>query len=277
VHWSITDSSVPEGSHRYTAVLEDDALNSLSGESASYTVTETAAVVGTEVVDSEQRLEITTASAETITFTNGAGVSGELVLDDATHFTGTIMGFTGDGSVAYSDLIDLANVPLASVVAANTTYTDNGNGTGALTLNDASHHALVSLTLEGSYQLANFAFQNDGSGGVLVIDPPVQANRPAATASTSTAQDFHGAVHLADLLTPPATSAAAGTLQSLTLPGEDGKPVQINLDQAPATAPSRTGSQTADAHMGVHAIEHLNDGGMSNTLAELLHPYGHHG
>ena len=62
-----------------------------------------------------------------------------------------------------------------------TTYTDNGNGTGTLTLHDANGQALDSITFDGSYQLANFTIENDGSGNTLIVDPPVSSG--AATSS----------------------------------------------------------------------------------------------
>jgi len=52
---------------------------------------------------------------------------------------------------------------------------NNGNGTGTLTLHDANGHALDSLVFAGSYQLANFAIENDGSGNTLIVDPPGSA------------------------------------------------------------------------------------------------------
>jgi hypothetical protein len=249
-------------------------------------------------IDSGQQTIISSASAATVHFTNSAGNTGELVLDDATHFTGTIVGFAGDGTVANSDLIDLTNVQFSSVVTGNTTYVDHGDGTGTLTLNDANHNALASLTLQGSYQLGNFVLQSDSNGGTLVIDPPVQANTPAATTgatgnTSSTTTDaaathslhthgLHTMLHLADLVTPPANAASTGIVQSLTVPGANGKPVQIDLSQAPAApaaqaATAQAAGQTSGAHTFAHAIEHQSGVGASNNHADLLHQHAHHG
>jgi hypothetical protein len=80
------------------------------------------------MIDSGETLDISGASAATVSFANSSGSTGELVLDDSKGFTGQIVGFTGDGTTANSDLIDL-RVRLG-VVTSKTTYTDNGNGTG---------------------------------------------------------------------------------------------------------------------------------------------------
>src|SRR5262249_27682711 len=54
-------------------------------------------------VDSGAITEVTSASAQSITFTNASGTTGNLVLDDSSHFTGQISGFAGDGTPANSD------------------------------------------------------------------------------------------------------------------------------------------------------------------------------
>jgi hypothetical protein len=82
------------------------------------------------MIDSGETLDISGASAATVSFANSSGSTGELVLDDSKGFTGQIVGFTGDGTTANSDLIDLSDINITGVVTSKTTYTDNGNGTG---------------------------------------------------------------------------------------------------------------------------------------------------
>jgi len=135
---------------------------------------------GTVTVDSDQVLGISAASSATVTFTSSAGNTGELLLADSKDFTGTIAGFAGDGTVANSDLIDVTDLNFADVAQNKTTYTDNGNGTGTLTLFNANGQALDSLTFAGNYQLANFTIENDGSGHTLIVDPPVGTSNPAS-------------------------------------------------------------------------------------------------
>jgi hypothetical protein len=136
---------------------------------------------GLVTIDSGKTLDISVASTATVSFTNSNGNTGELVLDSSKDFAGQIAGFAGDGTTSNSDLIDLTDVNIADVAINKTTYTDNGNGTGTLTLNNTSGQALDSITFVGSYQLANFTIESDGSGHTLIVDPPV----PPVTATAS--------------------------------------------------------------------------------------------
>jgi hypothetical protein len=131
---------------------------------------------GLVTIDSGKTLDISVASTATVSFTNSNGNTGELVLDNSKAFTGQIVGFAGDGTISNSDLIDLADVNIADVAIDKTTYTDNGNGTGTLTLHDANGQTLDSLTFAGNYQLANFTVENDGSGHTLIVDPPASTS-----------------------------------------------------------------------------------------------------
>ena len=109
-----------------------------------------------------------------------SGNTGELVLDNSKAFTGSIVGFTGDGTVSNSDLIDVADVNIADAAMNKTTYADHGNGTGTLTLYGANGQALDSINFAGTYQLANFTIESDGDGGTLIVDPPVNTNGQAS-------------------------------------------------------------------------------------------------
>jgi hypothetical protein len=127
-------------------------------------------------VDSNQTLDISAASSATVDFTNTTGTTGALVLDDSKAFSGEVVGFTGDGTTANSDLIDVTDVNIADVATGKTTYTDHGNGTGTLTLYNTTGEALDSINFTGNYQLANFTIENDGDGGTLIVDPPVNTS-----------------------------------------------------------------------------------------------------
>ncbi|MGZ5873049.1 MAG: beta strand repeat-containing protein, partial [Bradyrhizobium sp.] len=135
---------------------------------------------GTVTIDSGNTLDITTASTATVSFTNNNGNTGELVLDNSKAFTGQIVGFAGDGTISNSDLINLTDVNIADVATNKTTYADNGNGTGTLTLYNANGQALDSLNFVGNYQLANFTIENDGSGHTLIVDPPASTSQSLA-------------------------------------------------------------------------------------------------
>ncbi|MGB7603219.1 MAG: hypothetical protein WBM24_23150, partial [Candidatus Sulfotelmatobacter sp.] len=141
---------------------------------------------GIVTIDSGTTLDIPAASTATVIFSNSNGNTGELVLNDSRDFTGQIVGFAGDGTIAHSDLIDLADVNIADVAMDKTTYTDNGNGIGTLTLYNAQGQALDGITFAGSYHLANFTIESDGSGHTLIVDPPTStalesANTPLTT------------------------------------------------------------------------------------------------
>jgi len=75
-------------------------------------------------------------------------------------FTGTITGLNWD------DLIDLKDVQLG----ANTTltYSDDGSGSGLLTVSDGTHS--VQLHLVGTYNASDFVLGSDGQGGLLLTN-----------------------------------------------------------------------------------------------------------
>jgi hypothetical protein len=135
----------------------------------------------TLTIDSGTALDINAASADGVTFVNGGGTNGSLVLQDSKAFTGVITGFGGDGTLANSDTIDIQNINFAKLTTE--TYVQNAAGTGGtLTLSDGTNAA--SLNFSGNYVSDNFKFLSDGRGGTLVVDPPVQ------TASIASADQF---------------------------------------------------------------------------------------
>jgi hypothetical protein len=138
-----------------------------------------AANSGSVIIASDTTLDIASASSAMVSFANGSGNTGELVLDNAKAFSGQIVGFGGGGAISNSDLIDLNDINTASVAMDKTTYTQNGNGTGTLTLYDTNGHALDHITFDGNYQLANFTIENDGDGGTLIVDPPTSSGANA--------------------------------------------------------------------------------------------------
>ena len=161
----------------------------------------------------EQPLEIGVVSAATVSFANNHGSTGELVLDESSAFTGQIAGFAGNGSASGSDLIDLTDVDIASVAMDKTSYTQNGNGTGTLTLYNANGHALDHITFDGSYELANFTIENDGSGQTLIVDPPASSGVNASSGVVpNDARPAANAVVMHD----PGSPAASSTIVAAT-------------------------------------------------------------
>ncbi len=148
----------------------------ISSDGHGGTLLDDPSATGNVSIDSDQMLGISAASSATVNFTNSTGTTGELLLVDSKDFTGTIAGFAGDGTIANSDLIDIADVNFADIATSKTTYTENADGTGTLNLYNANGQAIDSLNFTGNYQLANFTIENDGSGGTLIVDPPVNTS-----------------------------------------------------------------------------------------------------
>ena len=90
-----------------------------------------------------------------------------LKLDNPSTFDGVIYNFSGNGTPATSDQIDLKGINF------NTVQESLSNG--VLTVTDGTHSA--ALDFNGPYTLANFKLASDGSGGTLVYDPPATADQ----------------------------------------------------------------------------------------------------
>ena len=129
-------------------------------------------------------LDIGVASAANVSFVNNSGTTGNLVLDQPSSFTGLISGFTGDGTLAGSDQIDLDGINYNS-----RSFSEHYNSkTDMLSVSDGTHSAVLHLV--GTYQAANFSFVSDGNGGTIVYDPPVPGQAAGGQAVAGTvAQD----------------------------------------------------------------------------------------
>ncbi|MDR3468784.1 MAG: hypothetical protein P4M07_22880, partial [Xanthobacteraceae bacterium] len=144
------------------------------------------AVTGTGkiIIDAGATLEIdssaSVAAGDTISFD---AKTGTLLLDHAQNFHGTVSGFSGDGTLAGSDHIDLANINYHS-----THFSEHFNSaTDVLTVSDGSHSA--TLQFVGAYVAANFSFTSDGNGGTIVYDPPVTSTTGSGQASVIATND----------------------------------------------------------------------------------------
>jgi hypothetical protein len=115
-------------------------------------------------IDAGATLEFTGADSGSVTFNAATGM---LKLDHSTAFTGQINGFTGDGTLAGSDQIDLKDIDLNS----NSFSAIYNSATGVLEVKDGTNTA--DLKFNGTYVQANFKFASDGNGGTVVYDPPV--------------------------------------------------------------------------------------------------------
>ena len=117
-------------------------------------------------IDAEATLELTGVVSGSITFNASTG---NLVLDHASQFAGTLINFSGDGTASNSNQIDLKDI----AYAAGTSESYSGNATGGvLTVVDSQNHS-AHISLVGDYTHSTFNLSSDGHGGTLVIDPPV--------------------------------------------------------------------------------------------------------
>ncbi|MGT2437718.1 Ig-like domain-containing protein [Bradyrhizobium betae] len=127
------------------------------------------------IIESGASVEITGAASGSFTF---KAVTGTLVLDHASQFTGKIFGLSGNGDENASDLLDLKDISYGS--GTTMSYSGDHSG-GMLTVKDAQNHT-ANIALVGDYTHSTFNLLSDGGGGTLVIDPPVdqfQFARPA--------------------------------------------------------------------------------------------------
>jgi hypothetical protein len=95
-----------------------------------------------------------------------------------------------------------------------TTYTDNGNGSGTLTLYNAQGQSLDSITFAGSYQLANFTIEDDGSGHTLIVDPPVRSGTSTIGSGTASPSVSVGGAGNDNFLFQPSHGAHNGNSSS---------------------------------------------------------------
>jgi len=101
-----------------------------------------------------------------------------LVLETPSTFTGRIIGFAGDGTLAGSDQIDLHGMN------SNTIHSSFDASTDSLTVSDGTTAA--TLQFLGHYSSDSFHFADDGHGGTLIVGAGVlaaaenQASTPAA-------------------------------------------------------------------------------------------------
>jgi autotransporter passenger strand-loop-strand repeat protein len=108
-----------------------------------------------------------------VTFSGG----GTLLLDDAVHFGGLVVGFNVPADRI--DLLNIAYIP-GTTTSSWTQLTSGVNASGTLQISDGTSGTTADITLLGQYVAANFNVTGDGLGGTLVTDPPVAQPLPMA-------------------------------------------------------------------------------------------------
>jgi hypothetical protein len=170
----IANSGTIESTGSGGLIVYSDVANSglLWADGGNLTVHGNVSGAGSAIVDAAV-LDFGGAVSGSVTFQNSTG---ELILDHSSSFTATIYGFCGNGTLAGSDHIDLKDINFNSLQQPS--YAD-----GLLTVSDGTHTA--ELHFDGSYQLENFKFVDDGQNGTLLYDPPVSSGTSTAAAQST--------------------------------------------------------------------------------------------
>ena len=129
---------------------------------------------GTTEISGAGRVVVAQSSSENVSFLGKS--TGQLVLNQATGYTGTISGFGTTQS------IDLTDINFAAGVKISYASNSRRNTSGVLTITEGTQ--TVRLELEGTYTLANFKVASDGDGGTLLTDPTVVTQGPGNASAT---------------------------------------------------------------------------------------------
>lgn len=167
----------------------------LSAEDGTVVVAGAVTGTGSAQIRGPGEIEFGAASTNNVKFETGS--TGELVLDESVKYTGTIVGFGLDQS------IDLADINEAT---ATLSYAPNSpNTSGVLTINDHDGH-VAHVKFDGTFSVGEFHLANDGGGGTLLTDPPIDT-APHTIADGATLEIDNGASGKITFAGP------AGTLQ----------------------------------------------------------------
>jgi serralysin len=129
-----------------------------------------------------------------------------LTLQQPSTFSGQLVGFTRDGTLAGSDQIDLRGVN------SSTVYSNFDSSSDTLTISDRSK--IASLQFLGQYSQDSFHFADDGNGGVFVIaaTPLAQSAGVTQVSNLASHDTFVFAENFGQISLPHFT-LAADTLQ----------------------------------------------------------------
>jgi hypothetical protein len=130
--------------------------------------------VGTDLIQGGGKMvfNASVSSGQTVDFSGG----GTLQLDKSALFTGTISGLTKSNAVDLADLSWVSGKMKA-------TFVGNTSG-GVLTVTNGA--TSINLNLSGNYTKSRWNLSQDGTGGTLVVDPPINgALAPNAVPSGS--------------------------------------------------------------------------------------------
>ena len=159
---TLTNSGKLQADTNSALLIESNLSNSgtLEADGGFISVSGAATGAGSATIVGTGQIEFAGASSNSMKFTGSTGQM--LILDDSVKYTGTVLGFSG------SDKIDLADIASPGV--------SDSYSSGTLTVKDMAGH-IAHIKFSGSYTLASFNLSDDGNGGTMITDPPVE-NRP---------------------------------------------------------------------------------------------------
>ena len=165
------------GNELYIASSVTNSLGNLTANEGEV-VAAGAVAGGGAIIEGAGIVEFGAASTANTRF--AVASTGELILDDAVQYTGTVVGFGANTTQS----IDLPNVQFATLSKSYLEASPNTSGT--LTVKDTAGD-IAHIKFNGTYTLSKFTFANDGNGGTLITDPPVdQKNHTIASGATLT-------------------------------------------------------------------------------------------
>jgi hypothetical protein len=268
--WSLNGQNVFTGASTLSnaGVIDSNGTSVISGLSGitntgvievlsgTLVLSEPVTGAGTAIVYSAT-LEFGGASDANVQFaTSTTGSSGVLVLDDVSHFAGTVTGFT------FGDTIDLTGIAPANVGITNA---------GSLLVN----YGTGSFGLIGNYDPTGFAIVTDGHGGTDIIwnhhAPVISTSGLTVTQNSDGTTTISGlqvsdteATASTETFTITATTGAAGTGTSVSPSTGSGVLTAINTELGtgitynPGTTPPSTDKVALTVADGFGATDTVN-------------------
>jgi hypothetical protein len=188
--------------------------------------------------------------------------SGDLVIDQ----TGGTFGASISGFVNPSQILDFADI---SSAGATLSYANSGTS-GTLTVSNGGNS--VSVNLIGSYTSGNFAFGNDGNGGLEVYDPPVVSNGGTTSSGPNTSAPASGGNITAsgDFSFDPPALVANGGISSTVLGGPGGN------DFNPALLIQFAAALPDGKHFGAFTSAAADSDALAAFSSAFAQPLTHH-
>src|SRR5262249_26924238 len=187
-------------------IISQPVTNNGTLEVAGGTLELAGTLSGTGVfkIDAGAALQIDGADALQVVFNTGS--TGTLILEDPTHFTGTIAGLTT------STKIDLTNINSATAHLLQPLSYDLTTNISTLIVTDG--HTTDTLHLVGNYTTSTWTFSSDGSVGTIVVDPITTVANLSTTWVIDSGSTSSGGTIVVDPITTVADLSTTGVIDS---------------------------------------------------------------